>query len=202
MRHEQDDNERIDLNLDDEPMGESPLHAGGNESPEAVAEALVGQLAKLQAEKDDLYQTLVRRQADFENYRKRIERDRHEDGRRANAILVDGLLAVLDAFERALVSQAGGIEQYRLGFELIYKQLCDALARSGLERIAAKGEKFDPFVHHAVERVETGDVEDGTIIEELQPGYKFKGSVLRPSMVRVAVWPQGAAAGDSRSVVN
>ncbi|MGH9859540.1 MAG: nucleotide exchange factor GrpE, partial [Candidatus Acidiferrales bacterium] len=200
LRHEQDDNERIDLNLDDEAAGESPPNAGGDESPEAVAEALAEQLAKLQAEKDDMYQTLVRRQADFENYRKRIERERQEDGRRANAILVDGLLPVLDAFERALVSQAGGDEQYRLGFELIYKQLSDALARSGLERIAAKGEKFDPFVHQAVERVETSDVEEGTIIEELQPGYKYKGSVLRPSMVRVAGRPERAR--DSRSVVN
>ncbi|MGH9792851.1 MAG: nucleotide exchange factor GrpE [Candidatus Acidiferrales bacterium] len=202
LRHEQDDNERIDLNLDDEAAGESPPNAGRDESPEAVAEALAEQLAKLQAEKDDLYQTLVRRQADFENYRKRIERDRQEDGRRANAMLVDALLPVLDAFERALAGHAGGDEQYRLGFELIYKQLSDALARSGLERIAAKGELFDPFVHQAVERVETSEVEDGTIIEELQPGYKYKGTVLRPSMVRVAARPGGAGAGDSRSVVN
>lgn len=202
MRHEQDDDERIDLNLDDEPISDSPPHAGADESPEAVANALVGQLAKLQAEKDDLYQTLVRRQADFENYRKRIERERHEDARRANAMLVDGLLPVLDAFERALAGQAGGDEQYRLGFELIYKQLTDALARSGLERIAAKGERFDPLVHHATERVETSEVADGTVVEELQPGYKYKGTVLRPSMVRVAARPQSAAAGDSRSVVN
>jgi len=205
LKNDRDD-ERIDLNLDAEAVGESALTAeelaaltggagvpaAGEESDEGVQDAMMAQLAKLQAEKDDLYQTLVRRQADFENFRKRMERERQEDARRGAAILLESLLPVLDAFERALAGKAdGGAEQYRVGFELIYKQLLDAMSRSGLERIAAKGQPFDPFVHQAVERVETSDAEEGTVLEELAAGYKFKGSVLRPSMVRVAAAPAG-----------
>ncbi len=213
MKDERDD-ERVDLNLDTEPVGESPLsaeelaaltggtvEAAGEETPEAVQDALMAQLGKLQAEKDDLYQTLVRRQADFENFRKRVERERQEDAKRGAAILLESLLPVLDAFERALAGKAdGGTEQYRVGFELIYKQLLDAMTRCGLERIPAAGQKFDPFVHQAVERVETSDVEEGTVLEELAAGYKLKSIVLRPSMVRVAAAP--ATAGEADSAVN
>jgi len=204
------DDEPIDLNLDAEPVGDSPLElvddglageaagaAPAEESPEAVSEAVLTQLAKLQAEKDELYQTMVRRQADFENYRKRIERERKDDARRGAAIVLEKLLPVLDAFERALAAPDNGdSEQYRLGFELIYKQFTDALRGHGLERIPAKDQPFDPFVHQAVERVETADVEEGTVVEELQPGYKFQGSVLRPSMVRVAATPSAAQPED------
>lgn len=208
MKHERDD-ERIDLNLDAEPVGESPLSAeelavltggasqsvSGEEAPGAIQDAMMAQLAKLQAEKDDLYQTLVRRQADFENFRKRIERERQEDVRRGAAIVMESLLPVLDAFERALAGKTdGSAEQYRVGFELIYKQLLDAMSRSGLERITALGQAFDPFVHQAVERVETSEAPEGTVLEELAAGYRFKGTVLRPSMVRVAVAPADATA--------
>jgi molecular chaperone GrpE len=79
---------------------------------------------------------------------------------------------------------------------LIYKQLADALARQGLERIPAKGAPFDPFVHQAIERVETADAADGVVLEELQPGYKFKGMVVRPAMVRVAAAPTSADSND------
>lgn len=207
-RNNEEAEERVDINLDEEPIGDAELAAMASaeaaagagapqESEEDMQDALVAQLAKLQAEKDDLQQTLVRRQADFENYRKRIERERQEDGRRAMAIFVEGLLPVLDAFERALATAGeAGNEQFRVGFELIYKQLADALARQGLERIPAKGAPFDPFVHQAIERVETADAADGVVLEELQPGYKFKGMVVRPAMVRVAAAPTSADSND------
>jgi len=203
--------DRIDLNLDAEAVEEQPFDAAdlaaltgdgveaapGEEAPGGARDALVSQLAKLQAEKDELYQTLVRRQADFENFRKRIERERQEDARRGAAILLESLLPVLDAFERALAGKVDGDkEQYRVGFELIYKQLLDSMTRSGLERIPAKGQPFDPFVHQAVERVETSEAEEGTVLEELAAGYKFRGSVLRPSMVRVAAAPAASAESD------
>lgn len=216
MKHKKNEPERIDLNLDEEPIAESPLDEGGvmpaveeslpaaeDESADAVQEALVAQLAKLQAEKDEMYQTLVRRQADFENFRKRVDRERQEDVRRGAAMLMESVLPVFDAFERALEGQDGSnSQQYRQGFELIYKQLKDALTRQGLERIPAKGEPFDPHVHQAVERVETSDVEEGTVLEELQPGYRYKGSVLRPTMVRVAVEPRSADSAGPESPVN
>ncbi len=162
------------------------------EAPAAPADAssLAEQLARLQGELDQLQQTLVRRQADFENYRKRLERERHEAGQRGVARLIEEVLPMLDAFERALAAHDDpSYEDYRKGFELIYRQLGDALERHGLERIEARGKLFDPHIHQAIERVETDEHEDGSVLEELQPGYALRGRVLRPAMVRVAVHP-------------
>ncbi len=148
----------------------------------------VDQLAKLLAERDELRDTLIRRQADFENFRKRIERERLEDSRRAMGHLLHEILPVLDNFERALaVNDDPAYEEHRRGFELIYRQLWETLARQGLQRIDATGKAFDPHTQHAMERVETEEYEDGTVLETLQPGYSFRGKVLRPAAVRVAV---------------
>jgi len=145
------------------------------------------QVKKLLAEKQDLMNTLVRRQADFENYRKRVEKERHQERHRGVEALIENLLPVLDAFERALAAHDdSAYAEYRKGFELIYRQLRDALAKQGLERIEAVGKEFNPHVHHAIERVETTEHADGIVIGELQPGYVFHGRVLRPAMVRVA----------------
>ena len=158
--------------------------------PGVPAAAQVDEIAKLQAEKAELADTLVRRQADFENFRKRLERERHEEGRRAQSRLIDELLPVLDGLDRALSAHDDpAYEEYRKGLELIYKQLWDTLARHGLERIEAQGKPFDPHVHQAIDRLETRDHPDGTVIEVLQQGYRFHDRVLRPSAVRVAVHP-------------
>jgi molecular chaperone GrpE len=159
--------------------------------PEGTADvSLAEQLKKLQAEKDELLNTLVRRQADFENYRKRVEKERHHDRSRAVEVLVEKLLPVLDGFERALAAHGDpAYEDYRKGFELIEKQLRDVLAKQGLERIEAEGKEFNPHLHHAVERVESADHPDGSILSVFQAGYKFHDKVLRPAMVRVAVHP-------------
>ncbi len=151
-------------------------------------------LTKLEAEKEELKATLVRRQADFENFRKRTERERHEESRRVMGHFIQHVLPVLDGFERALaVHDDPAYEDYRKGFELIYKQLWEALAKQGLERIDAHGKPFDPHVHMAIERVETDEHEDGAVIEVLQPGYTFHGRVLRPATVRVAAAPAAAS---------
>ncbi len=177
------------------PQGSAVPAPTAQEGPSLADEkALREQLARLQAEKEELFKMLVRRQADFENYRKRTERERKEDSQRATALLVESVLPVLDAFEHALADQGSAdnipaYEEYRRGFELIYRQLWDALARAGLERIEAQGRPFDPYYHQAVERVESADHDDGTVIEELRSGYKFRGKVLRPAMVRVAAKP-------------
>jgi molecular chaperone GrpE len=161
----------------------------------ATEKTLAEQIAKLQAENKDLLNTLVRLQADFENYRKRIERDRHHENRRALASLVESLLPVMDAFERAMAAHDDpDYEEYRKGFELIQRRLWDALAKQGLERIHAAGKAFNPHEHHAVERVESLEHPDGTVIEELQAGYKLHDKVLRPAMVRVAISPAGKSA--------
>jgi molecular chaperone GrpE len=168
--------------------------------PEEVldAAALAERAARLQAEKDELMQTLVRRQADFENYRKRVERERQEDRRHGMGRLIEELLPVLDAFERALQAHDDpAYDEYRKGLELIYRKLWDTLARQGLERITAAGKAFDPHYHQAIERVESDEYPEGTVVEVLQDGFMLHGRVVRPSMVRVSA---GAGhAGSSRS---
>jgi molecular chaperone GrpE len=152
------------------------------------------ELAKLAADLDELRQTLLRRQADFDNYRKRIEKERFEDSKRATARVVEGLIPVIDGFEHALAAhREAEYENYRKGFELIYKQLLEHLAKLGVERLDPVGKPFDPHLHQAVDRAETKDHEDGTILQVFQPGYVFHGRVVRPAMVRVAVHPNPAS---------
>jgi molecular chaperone GrpE len=144
----------------------------------------------------DLRQTLLRRQADFDNYRKRIERERSEDSKRYTARMIEALIPIIDGFEHALAAhREPAYENYRKGFELIYKQLLDNLAKLGVERVEPVGQHFDPHLHQAVDRTETNDAEDGTILQVYQPGYVFHGRVLRPAMVRVAVHATPASKG-------
>jgi molecular chaperone GrpE len=151
-------------------------------------------VAKLAADLDDLRQTLLRRQADFDNYRKRIEKERLEDSKRATARVVEALIPIVDGFEHALAAhREAEYENYRKGFELIYKQMLDNLAKLGVERIEPIGQPFDPHKHQAVDRAETADHADGTVLQVFQPGYLFNGRVLRPAMVRVAVHPAQAS---------
>jgi molecular chaperone GrpE len=159
------------------------------------------QLARFREERDDLVGSLQRLQADFENFRKRNARERAEDFARATALVLESLLPVLDAFERAFASEMDPSQNdVRRGFELIHKQLVDVLTQHGLSRIEALGQPFDPHLHQAVERLETSEVPEGTIVEELRSGYKVRDRVVRPAMVRVAVAPAGVAAGDSPKV--
>ena len=154
----------------------SPRHEWlGN--PEAASMPATPEVQKLLAEKQELMDTLVRRQADFENYRKRIEKERHPDRHRGVELLVEHLLPVLDAFDRALAGDEDAANaEYRKGFELIRRQIWDALAKQGLKRIESVGKEFDPHFHHAIERVETAEHADGTVIGELQPGYTVSRS--------------------------
>jgi molecular chaperone GrpE len=152
------------------------------------------EMAKLTADLEELRQTLLRRQADFDNYRKRIEKERFEDSKRATARVIEGLIPVIDGFEHALAAhREPEYDNYRKGFELIYKQLLENVAKLGIERIDPVGKSFDPHLHQAVDRAETTDHADGTILQVFQPGYVFHGRVLRPAMVRVAVHPSPAS---------
>jgi molecular chaperone GrpE len=151
-------------------------------------------VAKLAADLEDLRQTLLRRQADFDNYKKRIERERAEDHKRATARVIEGLIPVIDGFEHALAAhRETEYENYRRGFELIYKQLLDNVTKLGAERVDPVGKPFDPHLHQAMDRTETTEEEDGTVLQVFQPGYVFHGRVLRPAMVRVAVHPAAAS---------
>jgi molecular chaperone GrpE len=145
------------------------------------------QIKKLQAENQELQATMLRRQADFENVKKRIEKERAEDRKRGAEVLVEQLIGVLDGFDRALAGKIDAANaEYRKGFELIRGQIWNALSKQGVERIDAKGKEFDPNLHHAIEKVETADHAEGIVVDELAPGYLFHGRVIRPAMVRVA----------------
>jgi molecular chaperone GrpE len=177
----------LNINMDRDDSG------GLDETPEAktvAADSAMAdaEVAKLAADLQDLRQTLLRRQADFDNYRKRIEKERGEDSKRYTARMVEALIPIIDGFEHALAAhREPAYENYRKGFELIYKQLLDNLTKLGVERVEPVGQHFDPHLHQAVERTETDEAEDGTILQVYQPGYVFHGRVLRPAMVRVAV---------------
>jgi len=179
----------MNANLEPEDPNEGSQRGGNaaNSDPE-LAGAEAAETAKLVGELDDLRQTLLRRQADFDNYRKRIEKERTEDSKRSTARVIEGLIPVIDGFEHALAAHGqNDYENYRKGFELIYKQLIENVTKLGAERIDPVGKQFDPHQHQAMDRLETTDHEDGTIVQTFQPGYLFHGRVLRPAMVRVAV---------------
>jgi molecular chaperone GrpE len=149
---------------------------------------------RLASELEDMRQSLVRHQADFANFRKRAEKDNREAGQRATARVIEQLIPVIDSFEHALAAhREDEYENYRKGFELIYKQLVDNLARLGVERMEPEGKLFDPHLHQAVDRTETNAQPDGSVLEVYQPGYVYHGRVLRPAMVRVAVHAAGAS---------
>jgi molecular chaperone GrpE len=178
-------------NASDDIDPSSELKSDAEESAREDAEA-----KKLASDLEELRQTLLRRQADFDNYRKRIEKERAEDSRRTTGRVIENLIPVLDGFEHALAAhREADYESYRKGFELIYKQLLDTLTRLGAERIEPLGKSFDPHLHQAMDRTETSEHPDGTILAVFQPGYLFHGRVLRPAFVRVAVHPGPASKG-------
>lgn len=174
---------------------QNPESNATNVSPDLPAESLEGQLAAITAERDqlltektDLYDRLLRARAEFDNARRRAERERGDFLQFAAMDLVRETLPVLDDFERALKVETAD-KDYAKGVELIYQRLSETLKKMGLEPIDTAGKQFDPNLHQAVERVETADAEDQAILGEFQRGYNFRGKLLRPAMVRVAVKP-------------
>lgn len=123
--------------------------------------------------------------ADFDNFRRRTQKEREELSIFAVQGLMKDLLPLLDNFERALAAEAAENSSFKEGVEMIAKQMLATLEKNGLERINAIGEKFDPNFHEAIMRVADDSKEDDTVAEELQKGYSLRGRVLRPSMVKV-----------------
>jgi len=174
-------------------MTEEPELPSGDPQADLQAQltTLTDERDKLLNEKQEIYDRLLRNKAEFDNARRRAERERSEFVQYAGMEMVRDILPVVDDFERALQSSAGmpdgPAKDYIKGIELIYQRLVDRLTKMGLEPIEAEGKTFDPNLHQAVERVETKDAPDQTILGEFQRGYMFKGRLLRPTMVRVAV---------------
>jgi molecular chaperone GrpE len=169
-----------------EPLVETPEETQIQADPASALETVTAERDRLLEEKNDLLDRLLRRQAEFDNFRRRADREKAEVIEYANSESVGAIVPILDDFERALKVENTGSE-YSRGMELIYQRLSDALKKLGLEPISAKGQKFDPHIHHGVDRVETADAEEDTILDEYQRGYNFRGRLLRPAMVKVAV---------------
>ncbi|HWZ33014.1 MAG TPA: nucleotide exchange factor GrpE [Bryobacteraceae bacterium] len=150
--------------------------------------ALSAERDQLAAEKAELQDRVLRAQAEFQNLKKRTERERLELFEYASMEAVRTLLPVLDDFERAMKTESAD-KEYVAGIELIYSRFYEALKKLGLEPLESAGKPFDPQIHHAVDMVETDEAPDHTVLDEFQRGYNFKGRLLRPAMVKVAVQP-------------
>ena len=146
-----------------------------------------GDVAKLKRERDDYYERLLRKSAEFDNYRKRVEKERRDYTEWAAADVLTDVLAVLDDFERALSVEAPPEAQaYRTGVELIHRQLGELLRKRGVTPLETLGTDFDPHVHQAVAYDETPGAREGEVVAELRKGYRLGERLLRPAMVKVA----------------
>jgi molecular chaperone GrpE len=162
----------------DEPVTDEPDAPAPSESPE---------LADLQRERDDYKDRWLRKGAEFDNYRKRIERERREQADQSVVDLLEDLLLVVDDFDRAMKVESGeGGNAYRKGVELIHGKLHDLLRKQGLTPIDALGMDFDPHLHQAVVHEESPEHREGEVIGELRKGYMLNDRLLRPAMVKVA----------------
>ncbi len=163
-----------------------------NQTLEVVCEALKSEVEDLKNETATLRDQLLRKQAEFENYRRRTERERTDVYKRGKKEVLLEMLSVLDNFERAMlsVSKTEDEDALKLGFELIFKQFKDILMRMGIEPVEAVGQLFDPHMHEAVTIEQTSEHEANMIIEEFQRGYKLGDQLLRPAQVKVAASPE------------
>lgn len=161
-----------------------------NQPPEPYRETL----EKLQKEKDDQYDLLLRKQAELENYRKRVEKEKQDLRLAVLAEVMERLLPILDAFQKGLSSlkEAPGdseLQTYREAYDLMHKEIQSVLQKFGVTEVPGVGTQFDPNVQEAVVREVTTEHEEGEILDEYRKGYKIKDRLLRPSQVRVAVQP-------------
>lgn len=168
-----------------------PEAAGGPLTAELVATR--AELKRVQEENAELKDRLARRQADFENYRKRVDRERNDTYNRVVADVAVKLLGVLDNLKRALeaeasveASESDEFRHFLSGVDLIYKQLNGVLESLGVKPINVVGEKFDPHLHEAVVTEQSDEVEPDTVTQEIRTGYRLGDKLIRPALVKVA----------------
>ncbi|MGA3333871.1 MAG: nucleotide exchange factor GrpE [Terracidiphilus sp.] len=171
------------------PAAEEELAAGQAEAGVAEEATEQTELGQLKAERDQLLDRLARLQAEFENARKRAERERAEFREFVTGQAIEQFLPVLDNFELALKS-TGSAHQLRSGVNLIVKQMEEILDKMQVKAVPAVGEAFDPHIHEAMGTVERDDVPDQHVAEEVRRGYKIRDRLLRPALVRVAHNPK------------
>lgn len=191
MSTKEQNNEFVDLdeNTHEEAiettLGEEETTSAQTDDTVQAEDAGVEQLSK---QLDEANTKLLRVQADYDNFRKRTQKEKEELAKYASAKLVENLLPAIDNFDRALAASAasGDYEALAKGLEMIYRQLQGTMEAEGLITMEAVGTPFNPEFHQAVMTVETDEYEDGIVVEELQKGYMLKDKVIRPAMVKVS----------------
>ncbi|MCL9660580.1 nucleotide exchange factor GrpE [Paenibacillus hunanensis] len=162
----------------------------GGETAEPTMEQVVSkdELDRAQAHAEEQTQRLLRAQADFDNFRRRTQKEKEDLAKYASAQLITELIPVIDNFERAMATKPEHpeLESFSKGVDMIFRQLSDVLKNAGLTTMETVGQPFNPEFHQAVMQVESEEYEEGIIVEELQKGYVLKDKVLRPAMVKVS----------------
>ena len=187
----QANDDQVEVNLEDGPEG-SEGSEGSEDRPNLTMEEKVvlleADLELTKAQAADHYAHLQRLQADFDNYRKRTQKEKEDISKYAAERLVGAILPVLDNFERAIgsVQTSPDLAGYSQGVEMIFRQMHNVLVKEGLAAIEAVGQPFDPNIHEAILTVESEEHPENTVVEEVQKGYYLKDRVLRPSMVKVS----------------
>jgi len=183
------DDEVIDETIGLEDL--SPEDLGGPERAQLIATQ--GELKRVEAENAELKNSLARRQADFENYRKRVDRERSETYNRVVADVAEKLLPVSDNLKRALEAEASveaaesdEFRHFLSGVDLIWKQLTGVLEALGVKTIPAVGEQFNPHLHEAVVTEATDEYEPDTVMQEIRSGYRLGDKLIRPALVKVS----------------
>lgn len=184
---------------------QSPCETEETKTPAETSETVVPADPVIQLETDvkaakaesaEWQDRFLRKAAEFENYRKRIDKEKSELRIQSQISILIEMLPVVDACERALKFFEKGqdiaetLQQYREGVELLYRQVLDAFSRTGAVPIESEGKQFDPHLHEALSREETSEFDEGVVARELRRGYMFKDKLLRPAQVMVAVPPQ------------
>ncbi|AHF07873.1 nucleotide exchange factor GrpE [Desulfitobacterium metallireducens] len=195
----QENEEEVDLrdkDLTEGNLAEGEVHDGGEEVLEDVPEVsmeekiltLEAELKQSKEQADDYYARLQRLQAEFDNFRKRSQKEREDTLKYASEQVIVAMLPILDNFERAVASSQSNqdFKSFLQGVEMILKQMKTGLEKEGLAPIEAVGQTFDPKLHDAVLQVDSEEYKENTVVEELQRGYYLKDKVLRPSMVKVS----------------
>ncbi|HVJ50179.1 nucleotide exchange factor GrpE [Desulfitobacterium sp.] len=185
-----------DQDLTDENLAGGEVHDGGEEVLEDVQNVSVeekvltleAELKQSKEQADDYYARLQRLQAEFDNFRKRTQKEKEETIKYAAERVIEAMLPVLDNFERAVLSSQSNqdFQAFSQGVDMILKQMKSGLAKEGLTPIETVGQPFDPKLHESVLQVDSEDYPENTVVEELQKGYYLKDKILRPSMVKVS----------------
>lgn len=172
----------------DEVLDEDGIVDEPTEHEQLSPEELQTKCQEAEQKAEENYQKLLRTQADFDNFKRRVRKDKEEQAKYAALPLMENLLPVVDNFERAMAAgkEAQDVQSLMEGIDMVFRQFEQALEKEGLETIQTVGEPFDPHIHQAVMQVESEEYDSGVVVEELQKGFQLKSKVIRPAMVKVS----------------